>query len=261
MKDAHLSREQLYAYQDGLLPVTERSAVERHLETCAECRAQFAQSAALVDVLKRQLRSTHAPPSLRSAISQQLGAREQPASKTFLPARGRALASAAIIALLLLAVTFAIAFWVNGTPTLITQLVETHNQLVENVLLAQRQGNAEELATWLGDQVGAPIQVPTPDGFSLVGARVEKVDGDSVAHILYQQTNGDALSLFVWRGISSTDDLTLRQVNGGQFYVGTATGRTVVIWSERDLNYACVGDASPDAMLTLAAHVWSADKN
>ncbi len=260
MNDEHLSREQLYEYDDGVLPAVERRAVERHLENCAECQARLARSAALPRALKEQLGGTHAPVSLRLALRRELTARD-PGPGRLPPARRPALALVPVAALVLLALVLAIAIGANGAPPLLTQLVETHRQVVLDPQAVQRQGSAAELGTWLSDQLHTSIEVPTPEGFSLVGARVEQVDRVPAAHVVYRQSDGSAMSLFMWRGLFPTDDFALRQVDGGRFYVGTPGGQSVVLWSEHDLNYACVGDAAPDAMLALAAGVWRSDQN
>ncbi len=259
MKDEHLSREQLYEYDDGVLPAVERRAVERHLQTCPQCQAQFERSSALVHVLKQQLTSTHAPPSLRAAIREQLTARDPGIQKA--RSTRRPVFALVPIAALLLALVLAIGTRGNGAPPIVAQLVETHNLVAQDQQSVQRQGSAAELSTWLSEQLHTPIQVPTPEGFSLVGAQVKQVEGVLAAQVLYRQSGAYAMSLFMWRGPFSADDLAPRQVSGGQFYVGTYGGRTVVLWSEHDLNYACVGEAAPDKMLALAAVVWRSDEN
>jgi hypothetical protein len=90
---------------------------------------------------------------------------------------------------------------------------------------------------------------------------VDKIDNQVAAHVLYQQTSTTALSIFVWRGDFSTGNLAPRQVNGDPYYVGAQSGETVVLWRERDVNYACVGEVTPEAVLELAARVRGSDIN
>ncbi len=262
MNQYHLSREQLYAYGDGVLSGGERRTVEQHLATCGECQAQLAQSASVIRALKLQVGTSRAPESLRAAVLRQMDVpqpqrlnRAQPSKRVL------ALAFAGGIALALLVLIVMLSFGSNRGGPLVAELVTAHRQLTQEPERVQMQGDAVELSNWLADWVHEPIKVPAPEGFGIVGARIETIDGQLAGHILYQPTNAAALSLFLWRGAVSTNDLTPRQMNGGQFYVGTQDGETVVLWHDDDLNYACVGDGTPDAMLELAARVWRGDGN
>ena len=69
------------------------------------------------------------------------------------------------------------------------------------------------------------------------------------------------MSLLIWRGAISTGTMVPRELNGGHFYVGVQGTETVVLWQDRDLNYACVAQAAPEALLDLAARVWRNDVN
>jgi anti-sigma factor RsiW len=260
MNDHHLSREQLYAYADGVVFGAEQRAVERHLAICNECRAQLARSSAIVHGLKQLLGSTSAPASLRMAIREQISERvPRRATPAWLPTRGLAFASLAVSGLLV-AILITFVFRLDGGQSLVGQLVEKHRQLAREPQSIQTPGDAG-LSTWMDAQVNERIDLPALEGFSLAGGRVDKVDGQLAAHVLYQQTSTTALSIFVWRGDFSTDNLAPRQVNGDPYYVGAQSGETVVLWRERDVNYACVGEVKPEAVLELAARVRGSDSN
>lgn len=261
MNDNHLSREQLYAYDDGRLAAPERLVAERHLATCGECQAQLARSTAIVHALKRQLGNTQAPPSLRMAIREQTGPREpRRAMAPGLPARGLARASFAAVGLVLLAILLAVVFRSDGRQPLVTQLVEMHRHLVREPQSIQRPGD-EGLSTWINAQVHERVDLPALEGFSLAGGRADKIDNQVAAHVLYWQSNASTLSIFVWRGDFPTINLAPRQVNGDQYYVSTLGGDTVVLWRDGEVNYACVGEVTPETVLDLAARVRGSDIN
>lgn len=260
MTTAHLSHEKLYAYDDGVLLPVERRAVERHLAACALCRARLAYSAAVVRTLKRQLGSDRAPRSLRTAMRMPIGEHDaRRVSESLPPVRVLALVS--IFGVLLLAAVLAVASRPSSAPLLVAQLVEGHRQLARETERVQVQGDAAALGTWLEAQLHEPTALPTPDGFNILGGRMENIDGQMVAHMLYSQANAAAMSLFVWRGAVSTANMESRELDEGRFYVGSEGAETVVLWRDHDLNYACVGEAAPDAMLDLARHVWRSDVN
>jgi anti-sigma factor RsiW len=261
MNDNHLSPEALYAYEDSLLPALERRAAERHLAACAECQARLAGSVAIVHALKEQLGSTRAPQSLRTAIRVQI--QDGNTRRTIIPSptiRVLALASIALVVLLALGVIVAGSLGV-GAPRLVAQLTEAHRQLAQEPERIQVEGDAVGFSTWLEQQVHERVDLPTPDGFSRVGGREENVNGQLAAHILYRQADGATMSVFIWRGTIATTNLAPREVAGDQFYLGTQFAETVVLWPERDLAYACVGQVPPEGLLDLAARVRRSDND
>src|SRR5207245_10388626 len=107
VNDAHLTRERLYAYSDGLLPAAERRAAERHLAACVACRQQLTQSKQIVRALKAQRGQERASQALYATIRQQIGAQEAPAAGDSLSfSRGLALASALIVLVLVLTIIY-----------------------------------------------------------------------------------------------------------------------------------------------------------
>src|SRR5438045_1391770 len=109
MKDAHLTREKLYAYCDRLLPAAERRVAERHLAACVACRARLERSTQIVREMKAQRGRERAPSGLSGNIRRQIGAHEATvAGKPYAVARGLALASALIVLVLVLTIAYGI---------------------------------------------------------------------------------------------------------------------------------------------------------
>lgn len=100
----HIQTEDLSAYIDGVVDDRLRSAIEGHLATCAECRAEFAE-------LRATVRLLNALPALAQGRSFQLGPEHRKAKPpqspvmTLLPVV-RALSVAAAIALLVVSGAF-----------------------------------------------------------------------------------------------------------------------------------------------------------
>ena len=260
MNDAHLTRERLYAYSDGLLPAAERRAAERHLAACVACRQQLTQSKQIVRALKAQRGQERASQALYATIRQQIGAQEAPAAGDSLSfSRGLALASALIVLVLVLTITYGIAQQSTNARRLLAQLAINHEQLAQDSRPLQMQGDAATLSAWLADAMHESIRVRAPEPWTLMGARMETMDGRATAHILYRQLTTGTMSLFIWRGPIATGALEQRQEDSGLYIIGTHDAETIVLWPDGDLNYACVGAAPPETVLVLAAQIRQAD--
>lgn len=260
MSGHHLSAEQLYAYDDGMLSAAEQRSVEQHLTTCPGCQARLERSAAVARALKHQLGKTRAPESLRRSILLRAKGIESQASVRSSPSRrGLALVSAGVAALVLL-FTIAIMRW-NAMPPLLPQLAEAHRLVVGEPGGIQMPSDAVALNQWLDEQMHEHIDVSTPDGLTLVGARLDRIDNRVAAHVQYREANGDVMSLFIWHEVLPLGHLPARHVDGSDFFVGTQNGENVALWQENGITYACVGEMPPEQLLDLAASFRRRDAN
>src|SRR3954471_10967964 len=106
--------ENLGAYVDGELPSDEASRVEEHLRGCADCRAAHRQLVDTSSQLRSGLMRYEAPDVLKARIRASLGesGRDVGPRRVPLPSRGRsgwarAVAAAAVVAIVSSGLTFA----------------------------------------------------------------------------------------------------------------------------------------------------------
>ena len=143
-----------------------------------------------------------------------------------------------------------------GEASLLAQLSEAHARMAQDARLIQKQGEPAVVVGWFQSTLHEKIRVPALAGLQVAGGRIDSVEGQPAAHVLYQQSGSRAMSLLVWRGAGVLAEFTPRDYEGNHVYVGQQGTTTVILWPDDDLRYACVGTAPPDQMLELASHVW-----
>jgi anti-sigma factor RsiW len=143
-----------------------------------------------------------------------------------------------------------------GEPPLLAQLSDAHTRMAQDPTLIQKQGEPAVVAEWFQVTLQQKVHIPALSGLQVSGGRIDSVEGQPAAHVLYQQNGSGAMSLLVWRGAGALTEFTPRDYEGSHVYVGQQGTTTVILWPDNDLRYACVGTAPPDQMLELASHVW-----
>ena len=107
----------------------------------------------------------------------------------------------------------------------------------------------EHLTRWLSKRLGAPLKVPRLEtvGFALVGGRLLPGDQGPVAQFMYQDAQGQRLTLYVRTNREQNRETAFRFAQEGnvrQFY-----------WIDRGLGYALSGEISKDDLLRVATAV------
>jgi anti-sigma factor RsiW len=252
----HPASETLYAYDDGGLTEGERRAVERHLRGCASCRERLAHAADLPHALKARFAAESAPLALRAAVRAQIHGRPEARAVTRHVPPLMAVAAAAAVALLLLAAVLIGGRLTASEQPLLAQLAGAHARLAQDPTLIQKQGEPAVFEEWFQPMLQVKIRVPAMADLQVAGGRIDSIEGQPAAHVLYQRDGSEAMSLLVWRGAGALSEFTPREYDGNHVYVGQQGTVTVILWPVDGLRYACVGTEPPEQMLELAAHVW-----
>lgn len=105
------------------------------------------------------------------------------------------------------------------------------------------------LVAWLSKRLGTPLKIPRLDGlgFALVGGRLLPGDQGAVAQFMYQDGQGQRLTLYVRANREENRETAFRFAQAGnvrQFY-----------WIERGLGYALSGEISKEELLRVATTV------
>jgi len=227
------------AYLDGELDAGEALAVERHLESCAECQALKAQH----DKLKGAFRSVsyhRAPLPLRRKIERQLnngGALVRRAGFWWGAGSGAgATALAAALAFFLL--------WPGDA--LVNDLLEAHQRsLLGNHLIDVASSDRHTVKPWFAGHadVSPPAVNFAAQGYVLVGGRADYVDSMRVAVVVYRH-GAHVINLFSWANR-----------NASLPHARTRDGYHMLFWKEGDLDFAAVSDTGPQELDTFAALV------
>jgi len=232
---------QTQAYLDGELKGAEAAAVERHLETCAECQALAADAADLSDALRN---ATHyrAPDPLRHRLKKELEreVRHSPARRFWQGAASGVGASA-------LAAGFALFVLLPPSAATLSQsIVDAHSAaLTGGKTIMVASSNHHTVKPWLAAHAGIspPVTDFADQGSTLTGGRTDEVAGSRAAVAVYAHGNHE-VDLFAW------------PANGAQLpEAGIARGFRMAFWKSGDLNYAAVSDVDAVAFQKFVALV------
>jgi anti-sigma factor RsiW len=197
----------LHALIDGELDAGHAREVEAHVDGCAACAEKLASFRAMQKAMSGASLKEPAPPHLRSRIEQSL----TPPTPTAGPARifvrptrrsffgGFALGaglSAAIAAGVVLAVVPN-----NQGQEIADDLLSAHlRSLQGSHLLDVATSDQHTVKPWFNGRidVAPPVVDLTADGFTLLGGRLDYLEGEPVAAIVYQRRK-HVINLFIAR--------------------------------------------------------------
>lgn len=108
----------------------------------------------------------------------------------------------------------------------------------------------EHLVNWLSKRLGAPLKAPhlSSLGYELVGGRLLPGDQGPVAQFMYQDKNGQRLTLYI-----KTDAGTNRET---AFHFSQEGSVGVFYWIDRQLSYALSGEVGKPELLRVADAVY-----
>ena len=227
----------LHPFADGELDLVRSLAVERHREACPACAAAVKELQALRGALAEPALYHRAPATLRDRVRASL----PPASRTRAAARPfpwRSLAIAASLAFV------AALTWgtLRGLPLpsaderVAEQVVASH---VRSLMLPGRDvdvasSDQHTVKPWFNGRLtfSPPVKQLDGAGFELVGGRLDYLDRQKVAALVYKRRS-HVINLFVWPAAdrSARPPRTL-----------TVEGYHVIHWSDGDLIYWAASD-------------------
>lgn len=102
------------------------------------------------------------------------------------------------------------------------------------------------LTQWLSKRLGAPLRVPRlrTDGFALVGGRLLPGETGPVAQLMYEDTAGKRLTLYIRTNAADNRETAFRYALEGK--IG------VFYWVDGRLGYALSGELTREKLLALA---------
>ena len=252
----HLPDELLYSYADEILPEAERQEATRHLRACALCQTRLARSRAVTRALKTQLGQELAPPALRASLRSLAAAPDNPRAGARNVPRARLGAAALGLGVVaLMAAFFVFARGAGQSPALLGQLVEAHAQFARDAAPLQVRGDSGAIRDWFAPVLHEQIMVPDIAGLKLEGGRIDRIEGQPAANLVYRQDDAATMSLLVWRGSAPLTEFASQAYERGIFYVGAQDGQTVIIWPVGDVRYACVSAEPAERVLDMAGKV------
>ena len=238
MKDDFTLR--LHAYADDELDADEARAVEAHLASCADCRAELAAIRELKSALHELDFSEVAPHGLAADIQTRLAVAQARQRATWAAAGGGVLAACLAGAFLLMR---------PGSP--IDDAVASHQRLLagrESVALVS--ADRGQVKPWLARHLAfAPPVLEKAADCTLVGARTDRLAHKQASAITYS-CDGHKVDFYAVADRQPDAPLTLPHAVKARDY-------NVVSWQRGRLTCYAVSDAPEPRLIALATYIQS----
>ena len=230
----------LHALVDGELDAGHAREVEAHVASCPHCAAQLRAYRELQQAMPvAQLHFT-APTSLRRRIEQALPAAARPrASSRRSVLKGFVMGTAlstAMAASLVIAVIRP-----DQDQRVLGDVVSAHvRSLQANHLTDVQTSDQHTVKPWFNGKVdiAPPVVDLTAKGFTLLGGRLDYIDGQAVASIVYRRRT-HVINLFVTQGAPSESHEARLQ---------TMQGFNIRRWTAQGLEFFAISDINGEEL-------------
>ena len=239
----------LHALIDGELDASHAREVETHAASCARCSAELAAARELRQALRGTNLGHAAPVSLRRSIDRAVPSPAMTSRRAVLKgfAAGSVVSAAAAAG-----VTFVI---VGGDrdSRILGEAVSAHlRSLQADHLTDVLSSDRHTVKPWFNGRIdlAPPVIDLTAQGFTLIGGRLDFIDGKPAATIVYRR-RVHVINLFVMQGASRT--LSTPKLDVIQ-------GFNILRWTDQGLNLMAVSDLAQDELEEFKAKFETAAK-
>jgi anti-sigma factor (TIGR02949 family) len=239
------------AYFDGELDAPSAAELERHSETCEECRALLQDLERVRTALRQDLTYANAPPALRARVMRALD--QESAVKSPRPHgerqtswRSRPFWKGAFSGIAGTALAAGIAFFILApslTNPVLDDLVSAHvRSLMPDHLIDVVSTDKHTVKPWFAGHTDVSPVVADFDqqGYRLIGGRADYFDHQRAAVVVYQH-GSHVINVFSW----AADQRGLPKNT-------TRNGYHLAFWKVGNLVYCAVSDTAWDELMGLA---------
>lgn len=239
----------LHGYLDGELDLVRALEFEEHMKTCVDCATELREQ----QIMRQSLRSSNlyerAPERLRSRVAAGLPGSD--IQRKFMPMR-----HPSVVRWLATAATIVVAFVLGGrlipqmgsqrqTNLIAQEIVAGHiRSLQPGHLFDVQSTDQHTVKPWFDGKLdfAPPVVDLAPEGFPLVGGRLDYVDGRPVAALVYRRRL-HFINLFVWPSTGSQIAPPALQVREGY---------NIFHWAQSGMTFWAVSDLGSDELRTFA---------
>ena len=229
-------RQMLDAFIDGELDPATNADIEAHLGGCQDCARARTERHALVGRIGADAPYYSAPLALRAAIDRKLDRAGEPPRR--IPARPTWLQTGALAAARPSPASCSALQSINGPKR--TPCRTGGGQHVASLAPPRRLVDVESsdrhvVKPWLIGKIdfAPPVLDLEPYGFTLLGARLDRVGNRQAAAVVYRIRNHD-INLFVWRAA--------REGTRTEAELTAVRGFGVASWTQNGLMFVAVSD-------------------
>jgi len=229
----------LHGYFDGELSAASNADFKRHLEHCSDCVLELATQNVVRDSLQRARLYDFGPDSLKQRVRAHLRSGVRTAASTQRLIWGWVAAAAAflVVAFLVWRVVPNVHDDDDYQVGLAAGIVDAHvRSLQPGHLTNVDSADQHTVKAWFDGKVDFvfPIRDFTNDGFSLLGGRLDIVQGRTVAVLAYARS-GHVVNVFIWSTREPEESAR----------AGARRGYQWVAWQKDNMEFCAVSDAAP----------------
>jgi anti-sigma factor RsiW len=228
----------LHALIDGELDAGHASAVEAHVASCPRCAVQLHDYRVMRQALAAPALRHQAPAQLRARIEGALPWRPAAAPSRRSLLKGLAMGSVLSGALAASLVVFVVRR--EEDQRILGDVVSAHLRSLQGDRLIDVQSTDQHtVKPWFNGRldVAPPVIDLTAQGFTLIGGRLDYIDGRPVAAIVYKR-RAHVINLFVAQLMGPERRATIEQVQGFNIWR----------WTRSDLGFWAVSDMGAEEL-------------
>ena len=231
----------LHALLDGELDAGHAREVEAHIAGCRRCAAELAQFREMRRVMADANLKFSAPAALRSRIEAALPA---PPVRAPAPSRRSLLKGFAFGTALSAVAATGVVFMVvrsDQDQQILGDVVSAHlRSLQAEHLTDVPSGNQHTVKPWLNGKlaVAPPVADLTAQGFTLLGGRLDYIDGKPVAAIVYRR-RVHVINLFVAQAAGADHGRARNEM---------VQGFNTLRWTDQGLRFIAISDINAEEL-------------
>lgn len=234
------ARNLVHLYLDQELDLVRVVDVDKHLQSCAACRALYDGQRALGSTVRRDVTYHRAPAELRERLHFTLRGQADEPARPLARWQRRWSNVVAIAAAVVLSVS-AVLYLALATPQdrLVDDLVSSHvRSLMANHLADVASSDQHTVKPWFDGKLdySPPVDDLTAQGFPLIGGRLDYVNDRPVAALVYRHRL-HVINLFVWPRENGHEQKRRALTRQGYNLLHWAQG-AMEFWAISDLNEA-----------------------
>ena len=233
----------LHALVDSELDAGHAREVEGHVASCGRCAAQLRDYRGMHEAMSTPGMCYRAPEGLRGRIETAMPTTTLSAPRAGAPSRRslmRGFAMGSVVSTALAACLVLFVVHAEQDQRIVGDVVSAHlRSLQGDHLIDVVSTDQHTVKPWFNGRLGVapPVIDLTPQGFTLIGGRLDYVDGRPVAAIVYKR-RAHVINLFVSQTAGSAGGATMERLQGF----------TVWSWARSDLSFRAVSDINAEEL-------------